>query len=67
MPTPRQSRGPPSSRRNGQPPKAELQPNFDAVKSAREAAVAAETAGEAARKVALDLEPASVFFSQLGH
>jgi hypothetical protein len=71
MPTPRQSRGPPSSRRNGQPPKAELQPKFDAVKSAREAAVAAETArvvaGEAARKVALDLEPASVFFSQLGH
>ena len=40
--------------------KAELQPKFDAVASAREAAVAAETArvvaAEAARKAALDLE-----------
>jgi hypothetical protein len=48
--------------------KAELQPKFDAVASAREAAVAAETArvvaAEAARKAALDLEPVSVFISR---
>jgi len=48
--------------------KAELQPKFDAVASAREAAVMAETArvvaAEAARKAALDLEPVSVFISR---
>jgi hypothetical protein len=48
--------------------KAELQPKFDAAASAREAAVAAETArvvtAEAARKAALDLEPVSVFISR---
>jgi hypothetical protein len=64
MPRSRQSRGPPCSRPNGQPPK----PKFDAVASAREAAVAAETArvvaAEAARKAALDLEPVSVFISR---
>jgi hypothetical protein len=64
MPRSRQSGGPPCSRPNGQPPK----PKFDAVASAREAAVAAETArvvaAEAARKAALDLEPVSVFISR---
>src|SRR5262249_13605992 len=48
--------------------KAELQPKFDAVASAREAAVMAENArvvaAEAARKAALDLEPVSVFTSR---
>jgi hypothetical protein len=48
--------------------KAELQSKFDAVTSAREAAVMAENAGvvaaEAARKAALDLEPVSVFISR---
>jgi hypothetical protein len=48
--------------------KAELQPKLDAVASAREAAVMAENArvvaAEAARKVALDLEPVSVFISR---
>jgi len=48
--------------------KAELQPKFDAVASAREAAVVAENArvaaAEAARQVALDLEPVSVFISR---
>jgi L,D-transpeptidase catalytic domain len=48
--------------------KAELQPKFDAVASAREAAVVAEkarvVAAEAARKAALDLEPVSVFISR---
>jgi hypothetical protein len=48
--------------------KAELQPKFDAVASAREAAVMAENArvvaAEAARKAALDLEPVSVFISR---
>jgi L,D-transpeptidase-like protein len=48
--------------------KAELQPKFDAVASAREAAVMAENArvvaAEAARKVARDLEPVSVFISR---
>jgi len=48
--------------------KAELQPKFDAVASAREAAIVAESArvvaAEAARKAALDLEPVSVFISR---
>jgi hypothetical protein len=48
--------------------KAELQPKFDAVASAREAAVMAENArvvaAEAARKAALDLDPVSVFISR---
>jgi hypothetical protein len=48
--------------------KAELQPKFDALGSAREAAVVAENArvvaAEAARKAALDLEPVSVFISR---
>src|SRR5712671_1584879 len=48
--------------------KAELQPKFDAVASAREAAVMAETArvvaAEAARKAVLDLQPVSVFISR---
>jgi hypothetical protein len=48
--------------------KAELQPKFDAVASAREAAVMAENArvvaAEAVRKAALDLEPVSVFISR---
>jgi hypothetical protein len=48
--------------------KAELQPKLDAATSAREAAVEAETmrvaAAEAARKVARDLEPVSVFISR---
>jgi L,D-transpeptidase-like protein len=48
--------------------KAELQPKFDAVASTREAAVMAENArvvaAEAARKVARDLEPVSVFISR---
>jgi len=48
--------------------KAELQPKFDAVASAREAAVMAENArvvaAEAARKAALDIEPVSVFISR---
>ena len=48
--------------------KAELQPKFDAVASAREAAVIAENArvvaADAARKVARDLEPVSVFISR---
>ena len=48
--------------------KAELQPKLDAVAPAREAAVAAETArvvaAEAARKVARDLAPVSVFISR---
>jgi L,D-transpeptidase-like protein len=48
--------------------KAELQPKFDAVASAREAAVMAENArvvaAEAARTAALDLEPVSVFISR---
>jgi hypothetical protein len=48
--------------------KAELQPRLDAVAPAREASVAAETArvaaGEAARKVARDLAPVSVFISR---
>jgi hypothetical protein len=48
--------------------KAELQPKFDAVASAHEAAVAAETAhvvaAEAARRAAADLEPVSVFISR---
>jgi hypothetical protein len=48
--------------------KAELQPKLDAVAPAREASVAAETArvaaGEAARKVARDLAPVSVFISR---
>jgi hypothetical protein len=48
--------------------KAELQPKFDAVASAREAAVTAENvrvvAVEAARKAALDIEPVSVFISR---
>jgi hypothetical protein len=47
---------------------AELQPKLDAVSPAREAAVAAETArvekAEAARKVASDLEPMSIFISR---
>ena len=47
---------------------AELQPKLDAVAPAREAAVAAETARvvavEAARKVARDLAPVSVFISR---
>src|SRR5260370_9882911 len=48
--------------------KAELQPKCDAVASAREAAAVAENArvaaAEAARQVALDLEPVSVFISR---
>ena len=48
--------------------KAELQPKFDAVAAARDAAVMAENArvvaAEAARKAALDLEPVSVFISR---
>jgi hypothetical protein len=48
--------------------KAELQPKFDAVTSAREAAVTAENArvaaAAAARQAALDLEPVSVFISR---
>jgi hypothetical protein len=48
--------------------KAELQPTFDAVASAREAAVVAENArvvaAEAARRAALDLAPVSVFISR---
>ena len=48
--------------------KAELQPKLDAVTSAREAAVAAETAraaaAEAARQVARQLEPVSVLISR---
>jgi L,D-transpeptidase catalytic domain len=48
--------------------KAELQPKFDAVTSAREAAVMAENArvvaAEAARRAALDLEPVSIFISR---
>ena len=48
--------------------KAEVQPKLDAVGPAREAAVAAErtrvAAAEAAREVALDLEPVSVFISR---
>src|SRR5882762_2042802 len=48
--------------------KAELQPKFDSVASAREAAAMAENArvvaAEAARKAALDLEPVSVFISR---
>lgn len=48
--------------------KAELQPKLDAVAAAREAVAAAETARvaatEAARKVARDLEPVSVFVSR---
>ncbi len=48
--------------------KAELQPKFDALTSAREAAVVAENArvaaAEAARQAALDLEPVSVFISR---
>jgi pyruvate/2-oxoglutarate dehydrogenase complex dihydrolipoamide acyltransferase (E2) component len=48
--------------------KAELQSRFDAVTSAREAAVTAENArvvaAEAARQAALDLEPVSVFISR---
>jgi L,D-transpeptidase catalytic domain len=48
--------------------KAELQPKFDAVTSAREAAVMAENArlaaAEAARQAALDLQPVAVFISR---
>jgi hypothetical protein len=48
--------------------KADVQPKLDAVAPAREAAVAAETARvvatEAARKVARDLAPVSVFISR---
>src|SRR5258708_17676742 len=48
--------------------KAELQPKFDSVASAREAAAMAENArvvaAEAARKAALDLAPVSVFISR---
>ena len=48
--------------------KSELQPKFETVTSARDAAVVAEKAhaeaAEAARKVALDLEPVSVFISR---
>src|SRR5262249_7736290 len=48
--------------------KAELQPKFDTVASAREAAAVAENArvvaAESARKAALDLEPVSVFISR---
>ena len=48
--------------------KAELQPKLDSVAPAREAAVAAETArisaAEAAREVARELEPVSVFISR---
>jgi hypothetical protein len=48
--------------------KAEVQLKFDAMASAREAAVAAENArvaaSEAARKAAFDLEPVSVFISR---
>jgi hypothetical protein len=48
--------------------KAELQPKFDVVSSAREAAVMAENArvaaAAAARQAALDLEPISVFVSR---
>ncbi len=48
--------------------KAELQPKLDAVAPAREAAAAAETArvaaAEAARQVARELEPVSVFISR---
>jgi L,D-transpeptidase catalytic domain len=48
--------------------KADLQPKFDAMASAREAAVIAENArvmaAEAARKAELDLEPVSVFISR---
>jgi lipoprotein-anchoring transpeptidase ErfK/SrfK len=48
--------------------KAELQPKLDAVKAAREAAVAAETARvvatDVARKAARDLEPVSVLISR---
>ena len=48
--------------------KAELQPKLDAAASAREATVEAETmrvaAAEAARKMARDLEPVSVFISR---
>ncbi len=48
--------------------KAELQPKLDAVAPVREAAVAAETArvaaAEAAREVARELEPVSVFISR---
>jgi len=48
--------------------KAELQPKFDVVAGAREAAATAENArvaaAEAARKAARDLEPISVFISR---
>jgi hypothetical protein len=48
--------------------KAELQPKLDAIMPAREALVAAETAriaaAEAARQVARELEPVSVFISR---
>jgi len=48
--------------------KVELQPKFDTLASAREAAVMTENARvmavEAARKTALDLEPVSVFISR---
>jgi L,D-transpeptidase catalytic domain len=48
--------------------KAELQPKLDAVAPARQAAVAAETArvalAEAARELARELEPVSVFISR---
>jgi hypothetical protein len=48
--------------------KSELQPKFDAVTSAREAAVMAENtrlvAAAAARQAALDLQPVSVFISR---
>ena len=48
--------------------RAELQPKLDAVAPARDAAVAAEAARvaavQAAREVALDLEPVSVFISR---
>jgi hypothetical protein len=48
--------------------RAELQPKVDAVAPARDAAVAAEAARvaavQAAREVALDLEPVSVFISR---
>src|SRR5262245_8450218 len=48
--------------------KAELQPKLDAVVSARESAVVAETArvvaAEAAREAARELEPVSVFISR---
>ncbi len=44
--------------------KAELQPKFDAVATAREAAVTAENARVVAAKAALDLEPVSVFIGR---